>query len=461
MKKYEAINWYEKDPNEVHDYLYDELEEEEQYPFFSWLMQHFPELEIDWLEAFEGFKEALLQHERVDEVLSFVAWYQQKDSSDYSQRYEFIEKNLCDYFFYKKDLKRLQERIAFIQQNPVSAIDTLTVRLFYQLIYHGQYDLAVSYAEAVWKPVNESDQLIGFAAYPFVNTIYVNQLQHYYQAYLNGIDLDENKLFSQMVSMGFDEDNANFNEVILALKGDLSKEKIEDSIQKGKEDHLLILNIHFLKHMLHTYQLPFVFSDWMWKFIATTEIFGKQKGVENWFYIDAKMLDKHIVDGLDSFFGSNELEIFGKVWGLDFVFEFLQQQQLLAPDHDEKMMENIAYFRNEMIARASGSLWQMMFVFDWPRTNSFVVDPSEKHLFNKTYGKSHSEAIEMVDRYSSTYQIPFRIKKELKINDSKDIKPLSMWSESKPFIKEEPKVGRNDLCPCGSGKKYKKCCMDK
>ena len=22
-------------------------------------------------------------------------------------------------------------------------------------------------------------------------------------------------------------------------------------------------------------------------------------------------------------------------------------------------------------------------------------------------------------------------------------------------------VGRNDLCPCGSGKKYKKCCMKK
>ena len=26
------------------------------------------------------------------------------------------------------------------------------------------------------------------------------------------------------------------------------------------------------------------------------------------------------------------------------------------------------------------------------------------------------------------------------------------------FIREEPKVGRNDPCPCGSGKKYKKCC---
>ena len=30
--------------------------------------------------------------------------------------------------------------------------------------------------------------------------------------------------------------------------------------------------------------------------------------------------------------------------------------------------------------------------------------------------------------------------------------------KNKPFHREEPKVGRNDLCPCGSGKKYKKCC---
>ncbi|MCB9091405.1 MAG: YchJ family protein [Halobacteriovoraceae bacterium] len=28
----------------------------------------------------------------------------------------------------------------------------------------------------------------------------------------------------------------------------------------------------------------------------------------------------------------------------------------------------------------------------------------------------------------------------------------------KPAKRETPKVGRNDPCPCGSGKKYKKCC---
>ena len=27
-----------------------------------------------------------------------------------------------------------------------------------------------------------------------------------------------------------------------------------------------------------------------------------------------------------------------------------------------------------------------------------------------------------------------------------------------PYKRAAPKIGRNDLCPCGSGKKYKKCC---
>jgi len=27
-----------------------------------------------------------------------------------------------------------------------------------------------------------------------------------------------------------------------------------------------------------------------------------------------------------------------------------------------------------------------------------------------------------------------------------------------PIVREQPKVGRNEPCPCGSGKKYKKCC---
>jgi len=34
-------------------------------------------------------------------------------------------------------------------------------------------------------------------------------------------------------------------------------------------------------------------------------------------------------------------------------------------------------------------------------------------------------------------------------------------SKPRPFVHATPKIGRNDVCPCGSGLKYKKCCLDK
>jgi len=35
-----------------------------------------------------------------------------------------------------------------------------------------------------------------------------------------------------------------------------------------------------------------------------------------------------------------------------------------------------------------------------------------------------------------------------------------MYSRVPQYIREEPKVHRNDPCPCGSDKKYKKCCIN-
>ena len=55
--------------------------------------------------------------------------------------------------------------------------------------------------------------------------------------------------------------------------------------------------------------------------------------------------------------------------------------------------------------------------------------------------------------------------------DIKNEKEVKKWLKKHPeavnggeahkietFKREEPKVGRNDACPCGSGRKYKKCC---
>jgi preprotein translocase subunit SecA len=54
-----------------------------------------------------------------------------------------------------------------------------------------------------------------------------------------------------------------------------------------------------------------------------------------------------------------------------------------------------------------------------------------------------------------------RLKKEHIIQRQKVAEPASAThgdGAAKPVVRSSTKVGRNDPCPCGSGKKYKKCC---
>ena len=60
----------------------------------------------------------------------------------------------------------------------------------------------------------------------------------------------------------------------------------------------------------------------------------------------------------------------------------------------------------------------------------------------------------------------FRMKTQEELKREKVAKITSEGGVSDGTVKREPvvkknKVGRNDSCPCGSGKKYKNCCLDK
>ena len=45
-----------------------------------------------------------------------------------------------------------------------------------------------------------------------------------------------------------------------------------------------------------------------------------------------------------------------------------------------------------------------------------------------------------------------------KIYTEEELKRLYKEQKESTTIRKEKKIGRNDPCPCGSGKKYKKCC---
>jgi hypothetical protein len=46
-----------------------------------------------------------------------------------------------------------------------------------------------------------------------------------------------------------------------------------------------------------------------------------------------------------------------------------------------------------------------------------------------------------------------------KRNAERELRRPGFWRSSRPTINPSRKVGRNDPCPCGSGRKFKKCCL--
>jgi tetratricopeptide (TPR) repeat protein len=92
-----------------------------------------------------------------------------------------------------------------------------------------------------------------------------------------------------------------------------------------------------------------------------------------------------------------------------------------------------------------------------------TYDPSPRKPIIELY--SHiNEYIDMIAENT----IPVEADKELEYNQEMfpedfPMNPFDLPAEDKkhmPFTKEK-NIGRNDPCPCGSGKKYKKCCMNK
>ncbi len=95
---------------------------------------------------------------------------------------------------------------------------------------------------------------------------------------------------------------------------------------------------------------------------------------------------------------------------------------------------------------------------DWEEIKEAFKEP-EKH--NK-----QREILSIADRYqqiTSTWAGYTEDEDVSELGDGNFLEDLGYFDDdfepTETFIKPEPKIGRNELCPCGSGKKYKKCCL--
>ena len=80
------------------------------------------------------------------------------------------------------------------------------------------------------------------------------------------------------------------------------------------------------------------------------------------------------------------------------------------------------------------------------------ADPPEKIAEQIVKAKFFANFVERIGRWY-WFQTP---------RETKDaaVRAYDAYQHDMPYIRTLPKLGRNDLCLCGSGKKYKKCCLN-
>ena len=90
-------------------------------------------------------------------------------------------------------------------------------------------------------------------------------------------------------------------------------------------------------------------------------------------------------------------------------------------------------------------------IFDGKKTAKLGTqkNPAVVHVKTK---KRMKEVASIFEKNGWNYTV------ELERNKPEDITDLEILLNWPKPVEVEKKVGRNEPCPCGSGKKYKKCC---
>lgn len=88
--------------------------------------------------------------------------------------------------------------------------------------------------------------------------------------------------------------------------------------------------------------------------------------------------------------------------------------------------------------------------------STMIMSALANSAMGNNFSEKAAEALmngEMVETSANTL--------ENVINSSPD--PVRIMNYRKPVqqVRDGKKIGRNDPCPCGSGKKFKHCCMNK
>ena len=173
--------------------------------------------------------------------------------------------------------------------------------------------------------------------------------------------------------------------------------------------------------------------------------------------IEQAWLDSHAADtpeDLDYLRRQTVLEAIDKLW----------QEHLYAMDNLRSSMSLRVYAQKDPLVEYKNEAFNifkdlMDRIYREVAVNLFTMTLNQYESFEEMFNSMPLEMQhQLMEQFGQNPEGQFAFPPEMAGENMLSAEEEAEEEPQMPYYREEPKVGRNDPCPCGSGKKYKKCC---
>ncbi|MDO9576837.1 MAG: SEC-C metal-binding domain-containing protein [Candidatus Cloacimonadales bacterium] len=428
-----------------------------------------------------------------DNAIKFAEIIENQQPKFYLECFQFIDKPLLDYYCFQHDKIKAEQAFSNFIKHPIRYFDYY-LQTFKKLLYYQYTELLDKAILENFAEITESDELIGRAEHDLAECKYYMILEDFYKANTTSFDV---KSFGQKIAKyDFEFKNYFYSSLATGLFGKpIENVNLIELYKKNRRENFLIILHGYFFRFMHEKNFPFYQSGKIWDGMLTflTKNNNSRKITDGFFNIDAKLFEQHLLQISSIFFLENNSELIFILWGSVYIYEFLYKNQIISQPVFDEFLEISRKLKGKVIGQYTNELWASDFVHDWvkPDCISETEFQEETKIFRKSLFFKGESFLDFKDIFSeemakigelSSYIVEGGLEEpqhkslldnfpnlsDYSFDDADDIQeiyPIQQESKMdedlnvtfKP-VRREKKIGRNDPCPCDSGKKYKKCC---
>lgn len=427
-----------------------------------------PEYYVDYILEVISILERTNDFEKLFEFRNVLKHH---NKEIYQSCFGYIDDGLVNYFCFKNEKTKVEECLSGFIANPVKFFDFYD-NLFINIMFYKHTDILKQITKTNFEAINTSDKL-------FFEPEYTMAL--FYKNILLQEIFEKNVFNKNNFVQTIEKYNYDFEEPILDIFNEiLTDDTINlvdclDKIEHIRYYNVLKVELFFQKQMV-SMGFPFYLSGWIFeKFQQFCSKNNKEEHFyEKFFEIDPNNLEHFLEDMVRTMMFDLRFLKYGLLWGFVYIYDFLFSNNLISEKYYKTITHKIKELKGKSIAISLNRLWSYDFVHQWKKPDSISDDEFnyEQNIFKKSISIEHQkfdlQVKHIEDDLSKMGELAHHILEYGKnmystyksYSSSNNYKPNNVKTYTEP-LKLDKKVGRNDLCPCGSGKKYKKCCINK